>query len=220
MTQRGKREKPNAYPVSHMDRAIGVFDKCIALLKSLFSSVKSNWKVLPKAHRIGISVLTSILFLLVVIPASETGRVISSEEPQEVFIPVHLKENDDTQTEAAVDEVYESILPLTPVESIQHVVINSDVETETDDLGWINHKVGGGDTLAGIFRAQKLPLPDLYAITAIEGKEKPLSQIKPGQRFRFKRNTEGEIEELQVETQNKQWVAFSRLSDDSFKRMK
>lgn len=228
MTRREKPEKRNPYPISHLDRAVSVFDKFIALLKSLFSKGKSNWEILPKPHRIGISVLTSLLFLLVIMPASEQEEGLANDDEQEVFLPIHLNENETLESayaqsdlsqdsmldDVSEDGVYESIQPLTPAETIQHVVIGSEDEDET----WVNHRVAQGDTLTGIFRAQKLPLRDLYAITAIEGKEKPLSQIKSGQRFRFKRNIEGFIEALQVETKDKKWIGFSRLPNGSFTR--
>ncbi|MEI8608259.1 LysM-like peptidoglycan-binding domain-containing protein [Enterovibrio sp. Hal110] len=77
-----------------------------------------------------------------------------------------------------------------------------------------------GDTLSNIFRQQDLPLPDLYAISSIEGDDKPLSRIQPGQLLRFKRDSQGELDMIQIEVSKDTSVIFFRLSDGSFARRK
>ena len=63
---------------------------------------------------------------------------------------------------------------------------------------WYSYKVPAGDTLANIFRNKGLPLGDLYAIAKVEGAGKPISRIQAGQTLRYRQNSHGEINGLQI----------------------
>ncbi|WP_235102975.1 LysM-like peptidoglycan-binding domain-containing protein [Photobacterium carnosum] len=63
---------------------------------------------------------------------------------------------------------------------------------------WYSYKVPAGDTLANIFRNKGLPLGDLYAIAKVEGAGKPISRIQAGQTLRYRQNSRGEINGLQI----------------------
>ena len=83
-------------------------------------------------------------------------------------------------------------------------------------LDWQTHQVKKGETLATIFRANSLPLTDLYAVAAIEGKSKPLSKIKAGQLLRYKQTKDGKLDVIQIETSSGDPAMFFRRSDGTF----
>lgn len=212
MALKRKRGKRNAFVKPHSGKMIGAFKNTLASLRSFAVPDHDYWAVLPKAHRIGIFVLASLLFVLVIWPNSEPEQEFSTEAEQGDLIPLHLQNSDIADSDSFLTAEYLE----QKVDTEQNE--NSFLGGENDDNSWVSHKVKPGDTLAEIFRSQKLPLPDLYAITAIEGKDKPLSYIKPGQRLRFKRNADGEIEMIEVETIDKQAVLFARLPNGRFVR--
>ncbi|KXF80271.1 OapA family protein [Enterovibrio coralii] len=205
MTLKGKRVKKSASATPPMGEAIkAAFEKVIAQIKPLFEKVKPHWEALPKPHRIGVSVIAALLVVLLIWPSSdETAEpVVTSGE--RVSVPLDLTGN--TQSAQQSDDAgFDN--------NAAPVVTNQTVDTD-----WVNYEVQRGDTLSNIFRDQSLPLPDLYAISAIEGTDKPLSRIQPGQLLRFKRNPQGELDMLQIEASKDKSVIFFRLSDGSFAR--
>ena len=86
------------------------------------------------------------------------------------------------------------------------------------EVEWQKYQVKQGETLANIFRDKSLPLTDLYAVAAIEGKDKPLSRIKAGQWLRYKQTAKGGLDVLQIESRKGESVMFFRRSDGSFVR--
>ena len=82
---------------------------------------------------------------------------------------------------------------------------------------WVSHIVAPGDTLAKIFRGKKLPLTDLYALAAIEGKDKPLSKILPNQELRFKLNASATLDALEILSRSRN-IVFVRTSQGGFIR--
>ncbi len=213
MTFKGRPEQKNVLKMSRLDRVITLFDQFVFLVKFLFVLGKKHWHALPKPHRVGISVLGGCLFLLIVWPNNDsfsTSETQYYQDEERLTDDFDLDDDDDFEPSL----IKEDEKP-TPDQNEEYIA----EPEENEELAWVSHRVAPGDTLAGIFRAQNLPLPDLYAITAIEGKEKPLSHIKPGQQLRFKRNLEGKIDKLHIETQEKMQVIFSRLSDGRFVRL-
>ena len=99
-----------------------------------------------------------------------------------------------------------------------NVISTDSVMPEVDpDTRWFRYEVMSGDTLANIFRSQKLPLVDLYAIAANEGADKPLSRIMPQQELRFRLNAAGELDSLEIRGQNNK-VLFTRELNGNFVR--
>lgn len=216
MALKGRRKKRNALVKPPLGDKIQALKKNLASMRAFAVPDHDYWAVLPKPHRIGISVLAVLIIVLVLWPNSDDESPLLTEEDQlDEFIPSHLKNSDMVGHTQAISDL--SLLSGIVDEKDDDVVVVV-VDPSGDDHLWVSHKVAPGDTLAEIFRSQKLPLPDLYAITAIEGKDKPLSHIQPGQRLRFKRNLQGEIEMIEVERTNKRAVLFSRLANGRFVR--
>lgn len=213
MALKGRRKKRNALVKPPLGDKIQALKKNLASMRAFAVPDHDYWAVLPRPHRIGISVLAVLIIVLVLWPNSDDESALLTDEDQlDEFIPSHLKDSDVVGQNQAISDL--SLLSGI-VDEKNDVVV---VDQRGDDHLWVSHKVAPGDTLAEIFRSQKLPLPDLYAITAIEGKDKPLSHIQPGQRLRFKRNLQGEIEMIEVERSNKPAVLFSRLANGRFVR--
>ena len=82
---------------------------------------------------------------------------------------------------------------------------------------WHEYVIRKGDTLAQAFRANNLPMSDLTALVKVEGADRPLSHLKQGQLVRFKLNTEGQLEVLEL-NEGERKVLFFRTSDGGFGR--
>ena len=63
---------------------------------------------------------------------------------------------------------------------------------------WIEHKVAKGESLARIFSAQGLEPGLLHRIVNSDATGKKLAQIRPGQRFRFSFDDQGELQKLEL----------------------
>lgn len=211
MTLKGKRAKKKALTKSQPSNIVRGIKKAIASLRTLAVPDKDYWAALPKPHRMAISVIVFLLFLLVVWPENKNEEDFLADDGVSELIPSHLKSSEVIEPDWVEQDAAIEVAEIEPKDDAVLAV-------EDDEKMWVSHKVAPGDTLAEIFRAQKLPLPDLYAITAIEGRDKPLSYIQPGQRLRFKRNAQGKIETIQVETVDKKAVVFSRGADGRFAR--
>lgn len=157
-------------------------------------NILPQWQRLPKLHRIALSVLVPLLLVLLLLPWGASDSLPDTGK-ERVGVDIVLDDDATPPTENA-----------TPAD---------DQSVNTD---WMNYEVAKGDTLSLIFRQHDLPLPDLYAITKIEGSDKPLSRIQPGQLLRLKRTAAGELDMLQIETGGGESVIYFRLSDGSFAR--
>ncbi|MGL4827604.1 MAG: LysM-like peptidoglycan-binding domain-containing protein [Vibrionaceae bacterium] len=82
---------------------------------------------------------------------------------------------------------------------------------------WVEYQVQQGDTLSNLFRVLQLSLVELYAIVAIEGDDKPLSQIRPNQYLGVKVDLNGKLQALRVRGA-RQPILFVRNADGKFVR--
>lgn len=202
MTLKGKREKGTKPAMPPLGEAIkSALEKAKTSLSPWVERVQPYWQSLPKLHRTGISVLAALLVVLLLWPSSDGDAPEVTASGERVSIPLAVEQAQVNGNDSAGQDT----APVVPPKAVS-----------TD---WVNYEVQRGDTLSNIFRTQALPLPDLYAISAIEGDDKPLSRIQPGQLLRFKRNAEGSLDMLQIETSGAS-VIFFRLSDGSFARRK
>ncbi|WP_078751048.1 LysM-like peptidoglycan-binding domain-containing protein [Enterovibrio nigricans] len=205
MTLKGKRVKKSASTTPPMGEVIkAALEKVRAQIQPLVEKVRPHWQALPKPHRMGVSVLVALLVVLLIWPSSDESNDAVVTEGERVSLPLDLSGNAQEAKQADDDGFNNNAEPV--------------ISTQTVDTDWVNYEVQRGDTLSNIFRDQSLPLPDLYAISAIEGPDKPLSRIQPGQLLRFKRNTQGELDMLQIEASKDKSVIFFRLSDGGFAR--
>ena len=82
---------------------------------------------------------------------------------------------------------------------------------------WRTYQVEAGKTMAQLFRDNNLPPTDVYAMAQVEGAGKPLSTLKNGQKVQIRKNPNGVVTGLTIESDNGQ-VLFTRQADGSFIR--
>lgn len=152
------------------------------------------WRDLPKFHQRALMIITPVLVILLVIPVPQ-----SDEQPVAV-------------TESERKEVSVDTTDLSTVDNKENKTV-----TISDD--WQEYQVKSGDTLAKVFRANKLSMTDFNELVKVEGLDKPLSKIKQGQLIRYKLTATGDLDILQLEKKNDA-VMFFRLSGGGFGRSK
>lgn len=77
-------------------------------------------------------------------------------------------------------------------------------------------KIQQGQTLAQLFRDNNLPVGDVFAMAQVEGRQKPLSNLKVGQQVSITVNPQGNVSSLEIETTTNKKVCFLRQEDGSF----
>lgn len=189
---RRKRKKPS----SSMPKFNFNSEQLLITMKQKSAQVVEHWNSLPNFHRKSLTVLVPLMVVLFLWPVSE-----STEEPTASV----------TSTERRGVELNTRGL------SEQRIQVVNENDEPPSANSWREYEVKGGDTLSNVFRANKLPMSDLYALAAVEGVGKPLSNIKKGQLLRYKLNKSGELDMLQLEKEDSS-VMFLRLSDGSFGR--
>ncbi|MEZ8127871.1 LysM-like peptidoglycan-binding domain-containing protein [Enterovibrio norvegicus] len=215
MTLKGKREKGQAATLPMGDAVKAAIEKAMATIKPYFARVTPYWDALPKPHRIGVSVLAGLLVVLLLWPSSDDNAAVpeTTANGERVALPLTFENQDPAEDDGFNQNGSEVV----STQTVSQRNANTPQNVNTD---WVNYEVARGDTLSNIFRQQDLPLPDLYAISSIEGDDKPLSRIQPGQLLRFKRDSQGELDMIQIEVSKDTSVIFFRLSDGSFARRK
>ncbi len=83
---------------------------------------------------------------------------------------------------------------------------------------WRDYRIVRGDTMTKVFRKNKFKLSDLYAILAIEGKEKPLTRLQPNQQVRFLVSNKGQLDALEIEIAGQKPTSFKRNKQGKFER--
>ncbi|MGF1757440.1 hypothetical protein L4D76_05685 [Photobacterium sagamiensis] len=181
------------------------------------SPLRAKWQHLPKLHRRALTVLIPLMLVLVLLPASEKTDSAIPEQTVRRDIELNLD-----NTPEPVEERAEPMSPKRPSKPVTAAKPEPEsTATEVKAVAaekWYKYQVQKGETLAHIFREKALPLSDLYAVAAIEGKGKPLSRIKSGQWLRYKQTANGKLDALQIESSSGDPVMFFRRSDGSFAR--
>ncbi|UTV27482.1 LysM-like peptidoglycan-binding domain-containing protein [Photobacterium atrarenae] len=185
--------------------------------------LKNKWAALPRLHRRALAVLIPVVGVLLLLPAKAPQPENQSESVRrEVTLDLGTPQRQDLPP---VGQRAEPPSPKRPERQVAETSNGSSAvgvsSTETSPakaLAWQTYQVKQGETLANIFRDKSLPLGDLYAVAAIEGKDKPLSQIKAGQLLRYKQTAQGDLDVLQIEGRSGEPVMFFRRSDGSFVR--
>lgn len=83
---------------------------------------------------------------------------------------------------------------------------------------WRQYQIASGQTLAQLFRDNNLPVNDVFAMAQVEGRDKPLSNLRVGQEIKLQLNAQGMVAELEIVTADNQVVRFSRQPDGAFIR--
>ncbi|OEF23008.1 LysM-like peptidoglycan-binding domain-containing protein [Vibrio rumoiensis] len=188
--------------------------------------VISAWNRLPKFHQRALTVLVPVVIVLLLLPSgSEPKEGTSSNKvekvvPSRVTVPLIIdgQETNATKPPPKVEKVDQKRVSISGPQSNQES--EPDKRVVTNNAGpepWNNYTVKKGDTLSQVFRNNDLSLSDLNDLVAIEGKDKPLSQIQHGQLIRYKLTNRGDLDILQIEKDDGP-VMFFRLSSGGFSR--
>ncbi|MFT8212217.1 MAG: LysM-like peptidoglycan-binding domain-containing protein [Symbiopectobacterium sp.] len=147
---------------------------------------------LPAFHRRAILIAIVLLLIALLWPYSPpTSRAPQSATPIALNEPTPMQSN------------------LTP---------NVPAPAETAAPAWQTYPIAAGQTLAQLFRDNNLPVNDVFAMAQVEGRDKPLSNLRAGQEVKLQLNAQGMVSELEIETADGQRVHFTRQSDGVFLR--
>ncbi len=197
--------------------------KCAPLIES----VSPYWLRLPVFHRKALRVLVPVTCVLFLLPSGEKGEgesiqpaAIPAAEMQRQSVSLNLEGLSEQETELRnAPSPYEEEQEKRIARSVEKTTEASISEPEQRAAKWHDYKIQEGDTLYQVFRKNNLSLTELNKVVKIEGADKPLSNVKKGQLFRFKLNTKGELDIVQIERQGEA-IMFFRMSDGNFGRSK
>lgn len=207
--RRSKKNKGRKLPGFSFSKARLIVSK--EVWQEKMASLKTRWQLLPKLHRRALAVLTPLMLALALLPAENKADNARSKQTVRRDIVLNL----DNKPE----QVKKRAEPASPERPSPPVTKSTTTEVKAVAASqWYQYQVQKGETLAQIFREKALPLSDLYAVAAIEGKGKPLSQVKSGQWLRYKQTANGQLDALQIESRSGDPVMFFRRSDGSFAR--
>ncbi|MEZ8096825.1 LysM-like peptidoglycan-binding domain-containing protein [Photobacterium swingsii] len=223
--RRSKKKSEWTLPKLQFDRAAlsAMKEKCLEALTPL----RERWLALPKLHRRALAVLVPVVIVLWLLPSDPGATIEPEADSVRREVSLNLGNNDlppvGERAEPVSPQRIQRLEPITPSVTVSNEPAATKVvstRTKAPDLEWQRYQIQQGQTLANIFREKSLPLSDLYAVAAIEGKDKPLSKIKSGQWIRYKQNASGDLDAIQIETTSGKSVMYYRLSDGSFSRGK
>lgn len=203
------------------------FSEQLAIMKNkcepMLEKVSPYWQRLPAFHQKALQILVPVTFVLILLPSgAEEGlesiqpTVIPAPEMQRQSVSLNLEGL--SEQEAALRNA-PSPYELEKEKPVEKTVAVKTPEPTQNSEKWHDYQIQAGDTLYQVFRKNNLPLTELNKVVKIEGADKPLSNIKKGQLFRFKLNQQGELDILQIERDN-QAVMYFRMSDGNFGRSK
>ncbi|BES86096.1 peptidoglycan-binding protein LysM [Pectobacterium araliae] len=159
---------------------------------------------LPLLHRRWILVAIALLLVVLLWP-------YSAQHPQPArTTPVPLTQADN---QAAMQAVIIENPPSTSQQ--QHTATPPPAQQSAP---WRNYEISSGQTLAQLFRDNNLPVSDVFAMAQVEGRDKPLSNLRAGQAVKLQLNAQGMVAELEIETTANQTIRFTRGADGAFTR--
>ncbi|GBO47174.1 LysM-like peptidoglycan-binding domain-containing protein [Pectobacterium versatile] len=159
---------------------------------------------LPLLHRRWILIAIALLLVVLLWP-------YSAQHPQPArTTPVPLTQADN---QAAMQAVIIESQPLTPQQ--QPAATEPPAQSSAP---WRQYEIASGQTLAQLFRDNNLPVSDVFAMAQVEGRDKPLSNLRAGQAVKLQLNAQGMVAELEIETTANQTIRFTRGADGAFTR--
>ncbi len=86
-------------------------------------------------------------------------------------------------------------------------------DNKEDELSWITHRIGKGETLASIFKQQGLSPTLLHKIVNSSKAARGLARINPGQELRFGLDDNGQLQELVLQRSRISSLEIKRVED-------
>ncbi|GKW17249.1 LysM-like peptidoglycan-binding domain-containing protein [Pectobacterium actinidiae] len=195
-----EREEQERLPSPSLRERLG------AMLQKVWHLPDSyHWmEPLPFLHRRWILIAIALLLVVLLWP-------YSAQHPQPArTTPVPLTQADN---QAAMQAVIIESQPSTP----QQQPAATEPPTPSS-APWRQYEIASGQTLAQLFRDNNLPVSDVFAMAQVEGRDKPLSNLRAGQEVKLQLNAQGMVAELEIETTANQTIRFTRGADGAFTR--
>ncbi|RUR93498.1 opacity-associated protein OapA [Pectobacterium versatile] len=196
----GEREEQEQLPSPSLRERLG------AILQKVWHLPDGyHWmEPLPLLHRRWILIAIALLLVVLLWP-------YSAQHPQPArTTPVPLTQADN---QAAMQAVIIESQPLTPQQ--QPAATEPPAQSSAP---WRQYEIASGQTLAQLFRDNNLPVSDVFAMAQVEGRDKPLSNLRAGQAVKLQLNAQGMVAELEIETTANQTIRFTRGADGAFTR--
>lgn len=185
---------------------------------------------LPPAHRRGVIVAALAIIVGFLLPSADDSPPpqvtrsaqldfqSQSQTPQPDAQPLHAQlvtpSNDLDQVAPVAPEPVQEEQPSEQQAAPSRTQPYQESRSSSD---WRTYQVEAGKTMAQLFRDNNLPPTDVYAMAQVEGAGKPLSNLKNGQKVQIRKNANGVVTGLTIESDNGQ-VLFTRQQDGSFIR--
>ena len=186
---------------------------------------------LPLAHRRGVIIAALVVVIGFLLPSADDSpptpvsrtaqldfQSQSQPTPQPDSQPLHAQlvtPSNDLDQVAPVEP--EPVQEEQPTEQAAPPRTQQPYQENRSSSEWRTYQVEAGKTLAQLFRDNNLPPTDVYAMAQVEGAGKPLSTRKNGQKVQIRKNANGVVTGLTIESDNGQ-VLFTRQADGSFIR--
>ena len=186
---------------------------------------------LPLAHRRGVLIAALVVVIGFLLPSADDSpptpvsrtaqldfQSQSQPTPQPDSQPLHAQlvtPSNDLDQVAPVEP--EPVQEEQPTEQAAPPRTQQPYQENRSSSEWRTYQVEAGKTLAQLFRDNNLPPTDVYAMAQVEGAGKPLSTLKNGQKVQIRKNANGVVTGLTIESDNGQ-VLFTRQADGSFIR--
>lgn len=182
------------------------------------SSLKKIWHLpdgyrwmepLPLFHRRWILIAIALLLAILLWPYSPPKTL----SPQPINAPMEQADNSASMQAEIIEHrpPAEQTPVLPPAEPVQPAPQNTEIP-------WRNYEIASGQTLAQLFRDNNLPVGDVFAMAQVEGDDKPLSNLRAGQKVKVQLNAQGTVTSLEIETTDNQQIRFTRNADGAFTR--
>ncbi|MGX9418100.1 LysM-like peptidoglycan-binding domain-containing protein [Vibrio sp. WJH972] len=206
MERRQRKKQPQSYDFAFIKQ---MWSDLHSLL--WFAQARQRWSQLPRFHRHALSILIPFTVLLMVVPFPSSLEKAQNVDDSDMGSRREVSLNVTTGSKAPKASTFE------PTPKVTKETRTQETSRALVQSAWVSYTVKQGDTLARIFRERKLSSSDLAALIAIEGSDRPLSDIRPGQLVRYRLNDNGQLDMLQLEKGSKS-IMFFRLSKGGFSR--
>ncbi|MEZ9626767.1 LysM-like peptidoglycan-binding domain-containing protein [Aliivibrio fischeri] len=214
-----KKKKMNVKRPDFSEQLANLKEKCGPLIEKF----APYWQRLPQFHQKALRILVPVTFVLILLPSgaeeeveSIQPTVIPAPEMQRQSVSLNLEGLSEQEASSNRNQRETTI---NREEKVPTQTASIEKETMAVEAKWHDYQIQEGDTLYQVFRKNNLPLTELNKVVKIEGADKPLSNIKKGQLFRFKLNQQGDLDIVQIERDG-QAIMYFRMSDGSFGRSK
>ncbi|MCH5048780.1 LysM-like peptidoglycan-binding domain-containing protein [Pectobacterium aquaticum] len=159
---------------------------------------------LPFLHRRWILIAIALLLVVLLWP-------YSAQHPQTTrttLVPL---------TQADNQAAMQAVIIENPPSTSQHQPTATEPPAQSS-APWRQYEIASGQTLAQLFRDNNLPVSDVFAMAQVEGRDKPLSNLRAGQAVKLQLNAQGMVAELEIETTANQTIRFTRGAGGAFTR--